>query len=999
MLAHLDAVEARSPRSRWSIAPTATSRSRGRKTYGKGRVFYSTLGHVVESWDDPVLQQMYFNAHEVGARPDARRRDATPESHADTMKRIILAGAIAVACSSASRPRRQKDWVYYGQDQGATRFSTLAQITTANVANLKRAWTFHTGDKSGFFESTPLVIDSVMYFAAGQRRSSRSTPSPASRSGKCRRRRTTRRGVSYWPGDAKTPPRIIASAGHRADGARREDRQARSRTSATTGSVELEDSMNSPAAIYKDLAIVQGNKPWIRALERAHRQAGVDVQPECAARRDRARHLGRRRAGRPPAAPTSGDCSRSTRRAAWSSCRCRCRATTTTTAATITATTCTAPASSRVDAATGKLQLVPAARAPRHLGLRPRRRADAGRRREGRQDDSGRRADHQDGAAVRLQSHDRRADVRHRRASGAADDGAGREDVADAAVPGEAAAARAQFDEEGGAARRSRRSTRRTARGCGRSTTCRTRCPYKPWNDKQDIVAVPGRGRRRQLARRDVQPAARPDDHQRDERGAVGPPRGARRARRGGGTPAEAAAAARHAARRRGTRRASAAPAADVAQGDARRAAASGIRRRCTRARRRRGASWSRSARTPATSRGACRSASSTSSTPRASRPARPSLGGAITTAGNLVFIGATIDSRFRAFDARNGKELWSDKLEAPGALDSVDLHGPRRQAVRRHCRGRRRLPAESDLRYRRRLHAEVVACWSERVDSTGFTSDVALARCSIAGGAAVQPRWRVGAAAAGRGGGARRRGRARRVLAWADTRNGIAQHDSVSHALAVIERLGYESGAYDTYIRTDSNIIAKQPLMTTGAAGERRSEPGQRRRDLLPRPSRGPLDDAAEGRAAGVRHGRRQGLRRRAHGADGVRVVAGVRRAARRALRRPSVGHAPRHGHQRGSGVPGDEAFPATFPFTDEFYQPKDVLARQDARAAAARRVEDAAEPGAASHRRRLSAGVGEDVRQGTRLLLVARPRRRDVGQPRRRSRCTSKRSSGRSA
>jgi type 1 glutamine amidotransferase len=54
-------------------------------------------------------------------------------------------------------------------------------------------------------------------------------------------------------------------------------------------------------------------------------------------------------------------------------------------------------------------------------------------------------------------------------------------------------------------------------------------------------------------------------------------------------------------------------------------------------------------------------------------------------------------------------------------------------------------------------------------------------------------------------------------VLAWADTRNGIAQHDSTSHALSIIERLGYDSGAYDTYIRTDSNIIAKHPLMTDG--------------------------------------------------------------------------------------------------------------------------------------------------------------------------------------
>jgi type 1 glutamine amidotransferase len=32
------------------------------KMYGKGRVFYSTLGHTVESWDDPDIQKMYFEA-------------------------------------------------------------------------------------------------------------------------------------------------------------------------------------------------------------------------------------------------------------------------------------------------------------------------------------------------------------------------------------------------------------------------------------------------------------------------------------------------------------------------------------------------------------------------------------------------------------------------------------------------------------------------------------------------------------------------------------------------------------------------------------------------------------------------------------------------------------------------------------------------------------------------------------------------------------------------
>lgn len=73
-------------------------------------------------------------------------------------------------------------------------------------------------------------------------------------------------------------------------------------------------------------------------------------------------------------------------------------------------------------------------------------------------------------------------------------------------------------------------------------------------------------------------------------------------------------------------------------------------------------------------------------------------------------------------------------------------------------------------------------------------------------------------AAEQGRGGGSPQRPRTRKVLlAWADTRNGIAQHEFTSHALSVIERLGYESGAYDTFIRTDSNIAAMDPKRTTG--------------------------------------------------------------------------------------------------------------------------------------------------------------------------------------
>ena len=70
----------------------------------------------------------------------------------------------------------------------------------------------------------------------------------------------------------------------------------------------------------------------------------------------------------------------------------------------------------------------------------------------------------------------------------------------------------------------------------------------------------------------------------------------------------------------------------------------------------------------------------------------------------------------------------------------------------------------------------------------------------------------------------------------------------------------------------------------------------------------------------------RRQGLRGVAHRADRVRFVAGVRRAARRPLRRSSVEYRERHDHQRGSVVSGDPALRrATFPLVDEFYQPKE--------------------------------------------------------------------------
>lgn len=55
-----------------------------------------------------------------------------------------------------------------------------------------------------------------------------------------------------------------------------------------------------------------------------------------------------------------------------------------------------------------------------------------------------------------------------------------------------------------------------------------------------------------------------------------------------------------------------------------------------------------------------------------------------------------------------------------------------------------------------------------------------------------------------------------KRVLAIGDVHTGY-QHDSVSHALATIERLGRESGLFVTYIRTDTQLITKDKIYGLG--------------------------------------------------------------------------------------------------------------------------------------------------------------------------------------
>src|SRR5262249_3251460 len=53
-----------------------------------------------------------------------------------------------------------------------------------------------------------------------------------------------------------------------------------------------------------------------------------------------------------------------------------------------------------------------------------------------------------------------------------------------------------------------------------------------------------------------------------------------------------------------------------------------------------------------------------------------PNLGGPIATASGLGFIGATKDSRFRAFDGKTGKESWATNLEGTAVVSRMTLMG-----------------------------------------------------------------------------------------------------------------------------------------------------------------------------------------------------------------------------------------------------------------------------------------------------------------------------------
>ncbi len=102
------------------------------------------------------------------------------------------------------------DWPSYGNDPGAMRYSSLRQIQVSNVERLKLAWTFRT-DKPGS-EAVPIVVEGVMYVTAPDGVYAL-VPETGELLWKYDATRVALRGLAYWPGAGGLHPRVFAGNG------------------------------------------------------------------------------------------------------------------------------------------------------------------------------------------------------------------------------------------------------------------------------------------------------------------------------------------------------------------------------------------------------------------------------------------------------------------------------------------------------------------------------------------------------------------------------------------------------------------------------------------------------------------------------------------------------------------------------------------------------------------------------------------------------------------
>lgn len=118
----------------------------------------------------------------------------------------ILASAFFVLMNAqADTDLSQGDWPNYNGQIGGSRYSPLNQINKTNVSQLQQVWSHPAGN-----QGVPIVVDGIMYVSTP-----RGVAALEAHSGeeiwtyRHGRARPSGRGVSYWAGDESTAPRIL----------------------------------------------------------------------------------------------------------------------------------------------------------------------------------------------------------------------------------------------------------------------------------------------------------------------------------------------------------------------------------------------------------------------------------------------------------------------------------------------------------------------------------------------------------------------------------------------------------------------------------------------------------------------------------------------------------------------------------------------------------------------------------------------------------------------
>jgi len=135
------------------------------------------------------------------------------------MKKMMLVLLASCLPLSAAPAIKGGDWSAYGHDSGGGRFSPLSQITPQNVDRLAVAWTYHmnpTPDaklaRIPFSTTTPLVANGMLFLGTPYGRVVALDSTTGKQVWAYQLPGTDQppfRGLSYWPGDKGHGPRII----------------------------------------------------------------------------------------------------------------------------------------------------------------------------------------------------------------------------------------------------------------------------------------------------------------------------------------------------------------------------------------------------------------------------------------------------------------------------------------------------------------------------------------------------------------------------------------------------------------------------------------------------------------------------------------------------------------------------------------------------------------------------------------------------------------------